>query len=142
ISAESDWQRHEDDIVGEQLKVMKRISNTPVAVEAVITSSGVVVGPYLTELAGFPELTPYPRGRCGDGMDPDVLNAQQRSQTRERVRKLGAGLRRRGYRGFFEFDVLVDLDSDDCWLGELNPRIAGASAIRNVTAGGYADVPL
>src|SRR5699024_4045802 len=31
ISAESDWQRHEDDIVGEQLKVMKRISNTPVS---------------------------------------------------------------------------------------------------------------
>ena len=142
ISAESDWQRHEDDIVGEQLKVMKRISNTPVAVEAVITSSGVVVGPYLTELAGFPELTPYPGGWCGNEMKPDVLNARQRAQTRELVRKMGEGLRRRGYRGFFEVDVLVDLDSDDCWLGELNPRISGASAITNVTAGAYADVPL
>ncbi len=28
------------------------------------------------------------------------------------------------------------------YLGELNPRISGASAITNVTAGAYADVPL
>src|SRR5699024_3660628 len=68
--------------------------------------------------------------------------AQQRAQTRELVRKMGEGLRKRGYRGFFEVDVHVDLDSDDCWLGELNPRISGASAITHVTAGAYADVPL
>src|SRR5699024_9393186 len=116
ISAESDCQRHEDDIVSEQLQLMKRISNTRHAAQ-VITSSGVVVGPYLTELAGFPELTPYPGGWCGNEMKPDVLNAQQRAQTRELVRKMGEGLRKRGYRGFFEVDVLVDLDSDDCWLG-------------------------
>ena len=62
---------------------MKRINNTPVAVgQAVITSSGVVVGPYLTELAGFAELTPYKGGWCGNEMKPDVLTAQQRAQTR------------------------------------------------------------
>ena len=38
--------------------------------------------------------------------------------------------------------MLVDLDSDEVYLGELNPRISGASAITNVTAGAYADVPL
>jgi hypothetical protein len=38
--------------------------------------------------------------------------------------------------------VLVDLDSDEVYLGELNPRISGASSITNVTAGAYADVPL
>ncbi len=38
--------------------------------------------------------------------------------------------------------MLVDLDTDEVYLGELNPRISGASAITNVTAGAYADVPL
>jgi len=38
--------------------------------------------------------------------------------------------------------VLVDIDTDEVYLGELNPRISGASAITNVTAGAYADVPL
>ncbi|HCG55453.1 MULTISPECIES: biotin carboxylase [Brevibacterium] len=142
IAAEEDFNRHKHDIIGEQLKIMKRINNTPVAVEAVITSSGVVVGPFLTELAGFAELTPYKGGWCGNEMTPDVLTADQRTRARELVRRMGEGLRKRGYRGFFEVDVLVDLDSDDVYLGELNPRISGASAITNVTAGAYADVPL
>ncbi|WP_226830857.1 MULTISPECIES: biotin carboxylase [unclassified Brevibacterium] len=142
IAAEEDWNRHKHDIIGEELKIMKRINNTPVAVEAVITSSGVVVGPFLTELAGFAELTPYKGGWCGNEMTPDVLTADQRTRARELVRRMGEGLRKRGYRGFFEVDVLVDLDTDDVWLGELNPRISGASAITNVTAGAYADVPL
>src|SRR5699024_11735264 len=95
-----------------------------------------------SDLAGSPSLSPYPGGWCGNDMKPYFLNARQRAQTRELVRKMGESLRRRGYRGFFEVDVLVDLDSDDCYLGELNPRISGASAITNVTAGAYADVPL
>lgn len=138
IAAEADWDRHKHDIIGEQLKIMKRINNTPVAVEAVITNSGVVVGPFLTELAGFAELTPYKGGWCGNEMTPDVLTTDQRTRARELVRRMGEGLRKRGYRGFFEVDVLVDLDSDDVYLGELNPRISGASAITNVTAGAYA----
>ncbi|WP_309130427.1 biotin carboxylase [Brevibacterium sp.] len=142
ISSEADWDRHIEDIIGEQLKIMKRINNTPVAVEAVLTSSGTVVGPFLTELAGFPELTPYKGGWCGNEMTPDVLTSDQRHRARDLVRRVGDGLRSRGYRGFFEVDVLVDLDSDDVYLGELNPRISGASAITNVTAGAYADVPL
>ena len=30
----------------------------------------------------------------------------------------------------------------EVYLGELNPRISGASSITNVTAGAYADIPL
>ena len=58
------------------------------------------------------------------------------------VRRLGDRLAQEGYRGFFEVDVLVDTDSGEVYLGELNPRISGASSITNVTAGAYADIPL
>ena len=58
------------------------------------------------------------------------------------VGRLGDRLGAEGYRGFFEVDVLVDTDTDEVYLGELNPRISGASSITNVTAGAYADVPL
>ena len=37
---------------------------------------------------------------------------------------------------------MVDLDADEVYLGELNPRISGASSMTNVTAGAYADIPL
>jgi hypothetical protein len=75
-------------------------------------------------------------------MFPEVLTGERRAKAAQLVRRLGDRLGREGYRGFFEVDVLVDLDSDEVYLGELNPRISGASAITNVTAGAYADVPL
>ena len=81
-----------------------------------------------------------PAGR--PGLADDFLNFQARAQRNQLVRRLGNRLGQEGYRGFFEVDVLVDLDSDEVYLGELNPRISGASAITNVTAGAYADVPL
>ena len=50
--------RTQQDIVGNEIKVMKRINNRPVAVEAVLTRNGTIVGPFMTELTGHPELTP------------------------------------------------------------------------------------
>jgi biotin carboxylase len=56
--------------------------------------------------------------------------------------RLGARLAQEGYRGFFEVDFLADTDSGELYLGELNPRVSGASSMTNVTAGAYADLPL
>lgn len=142
IDDEAGWKKNADDIVGQEVKVMKRINNRPIAVEAVLTRNGTIVGPFMTELTGHPELTPYRGGWCGNEMFPDVLDDDLRRRAADLVRRLGDRLGQEGYRGFFEVDVLVDVDDGECYLGELNPRISGASAITNVTAGAYADVPL
>jgi hypothetical protein len=142
LSSKADWDKHSADIVGQDVKIMKRITNRPVAVEAVMTRHGTIVGPFMTELTGFAELTPYRGGWCGNEMFPEVLTGERRAKATQLVRRLGNRLGAEGYRGFFEVDVLVDLDSEEVYLGELNPRISGASAITNVTAGAYADVPL
>jgi len=142
IDDEAGWKKNSSDIVGQEVKVMKRINNRPIAVEAVLTRRGTIVGPFMTELTGHPELTPYRGGWCGNEMFPDVLDDDLRRRAAELVRRLGDRLGQEGYRGFFEVDVLVDVDDNECYLGELNPRISGASAITNVTAAAYADVPL
>ena len=126
----------------EELKVMKRIRNKAAAVEGVITRHGTIVGPFMTDLTGYPELTPYKGGWCGNDVYPEALTGDQRETAIEHVRRLGDRLAQEGYKGFFEVDVLVDLDTDEVYLGELNPRISGASSMTNVTAGAYADVPL
>lgn len=136
------WNRCATRVVGDPVKVMKRINNRAIAVEAVNTRHGTVVGPFMTDLTGHGELTPYRGGWCGNDIFADVLGAEQRSRAMDHVRRLGDRLRQEGYRGFFEVDVLVDLDSDEVYLGELNPRISGASSMTNVTAGAYADIPL
>ena len=142
ISSEADWRKHSADIVGEEIKVMRRINNRPVAVEAVLTRCGTIVGPFMSELIGYKRLTPSRGGWCGNEMFPEVLTGESRRTATQLVRRLGDRLAKEGYRGFFEVDVLVDTDNGEVYLGELNPRISGASSITNVTAGAYADVPL
>lgn len=75
-------------------------------------------------------------------MFPEVLTEDLRLKAGDLVVRLGDRLGAEGYQGFFEVDVVVDTDTDEVYLGELNPRISGASAITNVTAGTYADIPL
>ncbi len=142
IAAKKDWEKYSEDIVGEQLKVMKRIDNKAAAVEACITRHGTIVGPFMTDLTGYPELTPYKGGWCGNDLFPEALTATQRATAISHVRRLGDRLAKEGYLGFLEIDVLIDLATDEVYLGELNPRISGASSMTNVTAGAYADVPL
>jgi biotin carboxylase len=142
IKSPGDWSAYADDIVGQQAKIMKRIENKAAAVEAVLTRHGTIVGPFMTDLTGYPELTPYKGGWCGNDLFPEALSDEQRRQAIELVRRLGQRLGQEGYTGFFEVDVLVDLDTDKVYLGELNPRISGASSMTNVTAGAYADIPL
>ncbi len=142
ISSEADWRKHSADILGEEIKVMRRINNRPVAVEAVLTRCGTIVGPFMSELIGYKRLTPARGGWCGNEMFPEVLTGESRRTATQLVRRVGDRLAKEGYRGFFEVDVLVDTDTGEVYLGELNPRISGASSITNVTAGAYADVPL
>jgi biotin carboxylase len=142
IKSEQDWQKSEENLVGEQLKVMKRINNKAAAVEACITRHGTIVGPFMTDLTGYPELTPYKGGWCGNDLFPEALTTAQRATAIGHVRRLGDRLAKEGYLGFLEIDVLIDLDDNAVYLGELNPRISGASSMTHVTAGAYADVPL
>ncbi|HEX6843564.1 MAG TPA: biotin carboxylase, partial [Actinomycetota bacterium] len=142
IASEGDWGEHEKKIVGEQIKAMKRIEPRELAIEGVITRHGTLVGPLMAELTGFPELTPYDGGWCGNDVSPELLTEKQRRTARERTMAMGERLRQEGYRGYFELDFLLDADTGEMWLGELNPRVTGASSITNVTAVAYGDMPL
>ncbi|WP_449281416.1 biotin carboxylase [Leucobacter sp.] len=142
VTSEAEFAAIADEVTGVEIKVMKRINNRPIAIEAVLTRHGTVVGPCMTEITGHADLTPYRGGWAGNEMFPTVLDDESRHAAVQLVRKLGDRLGKEGYRGFFEVDVLLDTDTGDVYLGELNPRVSGASAITNVTAGAYADVPL
>jgi biotin carboxylase len=142
VADQDDWRRHEQKIVGHEIKVMRRIEPRELAIEGVITRHGTLVGPLMAELVGFEELTPYDGGWCGDDVSPELLTDAQRALARERTIAMGERLRSEGYRGYFELDYLLDARTGDLWLGELNPRVTGASSITNVTAVAYGDMPL
>jgi biotin carboxylase len=142
IDSRGDWDDHAGKLVDEHLKVMKRISCREAAIEGVITRHGTLVGPLMTELTGFPELTPYGGGWCGNDVFATALTERHRVQARDYTQRMGERLRQEGYRGYFELDFLADVDGGELYLGELNPRVTGASSMTNVTAVAYGDMPL
>lgn len=143
ISNEKDFKKHQSEIIGQgEIKVMKRINCRGSAIEACTTKAGTIVGPLMTELVGFPELTPYKGGWCGNEIFDASFTPEIRQQARDYTYKFGEQLRKEGYRGYFELDFLIDMDSGLMYLGELNPRITGASSMTNHAAFAHADAPL
>jgi hypothetical protein len=143
IKNESDWKKHAEEILAEkEVKVMKRINCRGAAIEACVTAQGTIVAPLMTELVGFKELTPYKGGWCGNEIYANVFTEKIRKQAKVYTEKFGEQLRRKGYKGYFELDFLIDLDSDQLYLGELNPRITGASSITNHAVFALSDMPL
>ncbi|MEM9781718.1 MAG: biotin carboxylase [Pseudomonadota bacterium] len=143
IKSEADFRRHEHEIIGQgEIKIMKRIDCRGSAIEACSTKQGTIVGPLMTELVGFKELTPYRGGWCGNEIFATAFPPKVRQHARELTFKFGEQLRKEGYRGYFELDFLIDKKTGDLWLGELNPRITGASSMTNHAAFAHADAPL
>jgi hypothetical protein len=96
----------------------------------------------MTELVGFSELTPYKGGWCGNEVFPDAFSPKVRADARDKTFEVGKELEKLGYRGYFEIDYLIDLDSNELYMGEINPRITGASSMTNLAAFAHADAPL
>ncbi|CEJ14311.1 biotin carboxylase-like protein [bacterium YEK0313] len=143
IASKEDLEKHRDEIVGEaEVKIMKRINCRGATLEACATQSGTLVGALLTEVVGARELTPYRGGWCGNEVFQGAFSEEVRAKARDMAFRFGNQLLEEGYRGYFDLDFLIDEDSGEVYLGELNPRICGASPMTNHAAFAYADVPL
>ncbi|MDC1212043.1 biotin carboxylase [bacterium] len=143
INNEEDYNKYAEEIVAEnEVKVMKRINCRGAAMEACVTRHGTIVAPLMTELVGFKELTPYKGGWCGNEIYPDCFTPKLRRKAKKYAEQFGNQLRKEGYKGYFELDFLIDTDTNELFLGELNPRITGASSITNHAVFALADAPL
>ncbi|MEM7696373.1 MAG: biotin carboxylase [Pseudomonadota bacterium] len=143
IKSEADFRKHEHEIIGQgEIKIMRRIVCRGSAIEACATSAGTIVGPLMTELVGFKELTPYRGGWCGNEIFADAFPQETRDKARDLTFRFGEQLKQEGYRGYFELDFLIEEGTNELWLGELNPRISGASSMTNHAAFAHADAPL
>lgn len=139
ISNESDYRPHAEKIAGApEVKVMRRIRCRQTTIEGCVTRQGTLAGPLMTEMVGFPELSPFGGGWCGNEVfgagDSALISPEIRRQAQHAVLAMGEELRREGYWGCFGLDLLLDQDSGRLYLGEMNPRITGASPLTTQAA--------
>ena len=143
IASEADYLKVAKKIEREDIvKLMRRVNCTGTAIEACATRWGTFVGPLLTELIGIQSLTPYPGGWCGNELYDAAFSESVRQQVQRKTEALGNALYQRGYRGYFEVDYLIDLDTGEVYLGELNARITGISAMTNMSDFSAGQIPL
>jgi len=142
IKDESGWKKNAKDMKGEQLKIMKRINHMPGTMEVCVTRHGTISGPIQTDITGYEEITPYKGGWCGNDVWPKIFNARIRRDLRAIASKLGNEMFKEGYKGVFCMDFLLDTDDGTPYLGEVNPRISGASPLTNLITSHYGGVPL
>ncbi|MBK7085554.1 MAG: biotin carboxylase [Flavobacteriales bacterium] len=143
IKTKEDYAKYAEEIEAEkECKIMKRINCRGAAMEACVTRHGTIVAPLMTELVGFKELTPYKGGWCGNEIFSDTFTPKIRAKARKYARLFGDQLRKEGYKGYFELDYLIDTDNGEIYLGELNPRMTGASSITNHAVFALSDMPL
>lgn len=143
IETEEDYNKVASEIESEEaVKVMKHIRCESIAIEGCATRCGTFVGPMLSELIGEKTLTPYKGGWCGNDWKNDTFSEAVKTETIKRTQHLGDALYKAGYRGYFEVDYLRDLDTGAIYLGELNPRLSGVTALTNSTPACQSQVPL
>ena len=142
IKGREDWDDCAEHLEGEELKIMRRITHIPGTLEAVATRNGTLVGPIQSDITGYEELTPYRGGWCGNDILPDIFDEKTRARIRKMASRLGDVLYGEGYRGVFCLDFLLDTDTREVYLGEVNPRISGASPLTNLVTSKYGGAPL
>ena len=141
IRCAADFEKHAEDLRKEELKIMRRINHLPGTIEAVATRHGTLAGPLQTDITGFGELTPYKGGWCGNDAFTGGLE-RERKAVQAMARRLGDRLYKEGYRGAFCMDFLIDTDTGHVYLGEINPRISGASPLTNLITSTYGGCPM
>jgi hypothetical protein len=141
VKSEADWKKNAEVMAKEKLKVMRRINHLPGTVEAVATRHGTLVGPMQTDITGFGEVTPYKGGWCGNDVFTGGFDKERKAVTKM-AQKLGDRLYRTGYKGAFCMDFLIDTDTREVYLGEINPRVSGASPLTNLITSTYGGCPI
>lgn len=143
ISDEADFNAWSEQLTtGEALKIMKRIQCRATAIEGCATAKGTIVGPLMSEVIGFPELTPFPGAWCGNELCAGIFDTPIRQKALQYTVRIGDLMYQQGYKGYFELDFLIDVSDGALYLGEINPRLSGASPMTNQSAFAEANAPL
>jgi len=147
ISTEADFHPYARQIAEQPtVKIMQRIRCRQLTIEGCVTRHGTLVGPLMTEMIGFGDLTPYRGGWCGNEVFAEgastTLFPEIRQQAQHATVAIGEHIKQAGYWGYFGLDFLLDQDTGALYLGELNPRITGTTPLTSQAALDQDEVPL
>ena len=112
---------------GRQARVTARLAGETWTLNACVTARGVAVGAPFRQLTGFPELTTYALGSCGQDWSATTRMGAVLAPVLDMGRRVGEGLAAEGYLGIFGIDVLLP-PGGEAVIIEVNPRLVASIA--------------
>ncbi|HSX47591.1 MAG TPA: ATP-grasp domain-containing protein [Patescibacteria group bacterium] len=121
----------------------KYIEGHEFSIQAVVTKSGIFVGPIQRQIIDDPLLVnPHLNKEkfCGGVIDKEDQSGTLFIGLRDLTKKIGLQLKNRGYKGIFGVDFIVD--DNEIFLIEINARLTGLTALINAIYEEVEDMPL
>lgn len=98
------------------------------SINGMVTREGVLAGPLQMQLLDVPEVTAF-AGRsgvfCGHDWTEGRFTPKQQKQAEQLVQTWGTFMAKKGYKGIFGLDVIVDQKQDKVYPIECNARYTG-----------------
>ncbi len=106
------------------VRISKFIDGPVFTSNNVVTGTRVILGSLSYQITGLPAFTDNPFATIGNdwGIVNKLLTAEQQRKAREISTKIGERMQRDGWRGCYGVDLILDKNTDELYLIEVNAR--------------------
>lgn len=102
----------------------------------------IFVSPAAVQISGIKKLYPNPFVTCGRQWPAKFISAYQEKEISRISQQVGSIMQKKGYKGFFGLDFLVEKATGKIYLSEINARLTASSAFFTKLELGYGKTPL
>jgi len=113
----------------QSVNITKFINGKSVSINACVTKHGILSTRIQSQLIGIKETVSKKRKQgswCGHDWSLNNFNNNIQKQAENIAKTLGKFMAKKGYKGVFGIDLIIEKDTDKVWPVECNPRFTGA----------------
>lgn len=124
ISSEEQLQKIKNTFPARMVRVSNKIAGSTYTVNAVVHGGGILTGNISYQITGMEPYTDQPFATIGNdwGLAKQLLSEIQTQKIQTMTKQIGEKMRTDGWRGLFGIDVIVEENTDNIFLIEINAR--------------------
>jgi len=125
-------------------KISKFIDGYGVCMNVVNTSKGTVVSDLYLQVTGEPNLTDSNIILSGANLVESykIIPRSVQKKSEDIARTIGGAMHKKGYKGHFGIDFIVDHNTNEIYVLEINPRFTGSTFMHTFLADRHDKLPL
>lgn len=124
------------------VKVSRFIGGFSILNNCCIYENKIFVSPPAVQISGIKKLFPNPFVTCGRQWPVKFISAYQEKEISRISQQVGSVMQKKGYKGFFGLDFLVEKATGKIYLSEINARLTASSSFFTKLELGCGKIPL